>query len=68
MIEIVVAVCLIDVPNQCKDVRFTFMAESVTPHQCMQHGQTEIAKWMESHPNWTVRKWRCGPAGQVAKI
>lgn len=44
------------------------MAESVTPWACMRYGQPEIAKWIETHPNWSVAKWRCGPAREVAKI
>lgn len=68
MIEIVVAVCLIDAPDQCKDVNLTYMAEAVTPHQCFLYGQSEIAKWAEGHPNYTIKKWSCGTARQVAKI
>ncbi len=68
MIEIVVAVCMIDEPERCKDVRLTYMAESVTAHQCMMLGQAEIAKWTEGHPNWRVTRWTCGTARQLAKI
>jgi len=67
MIELVFSVCLADAPDRCKDVRLTFIAESVTPQQCMLHGQAEIAKWAEGHPNWRVRRWKCGPAGLMAK-
>ena len=79
MIELVVAVCLIDQPSQCKDVYLNFespgMSEgtmsqgaSVTPQQCMMNGQMEMAKWIGEHPNWQIKKWRCGIAGQMAKI
>ncbi len=52
MIELVVAVCMIDQPSQCKDVYLNFAAESVTPQQCMMNGQLEMAKWVGEHPNW----------------
>lgn len=45
----------------------TFMAEAVTPQQCMMYGQSEIAKWVEGHPKWKIAKWRCGRAREIAK-
>lgn len=68
MIELVVAVCMIDQPSDCKDVYLNFEAESVTPQQCMMYGQAEMAKWVGEHPNYVIKKWRCGVAGQMAKI
>jgi len=68
MIEIVVSVCLVQEPGQCKDVTLNFMAENVTPRECMFVGQTEIAKWTEGHPGWSIQKWTCAPAGRIAKV
>lgn len=68
MIELVVAVCMIDQPSECKDVYLNFAADSVTPQQCMMYGQMEMAKWAGDNPNWQIKKWRCGVAGQMAKI
>ena len=68
MIELLVSVCLIDDPQRCKDVHLTYVAESVTPHQCVMYGQVELAKWSEGHPKWRISKWRCQPAHRVAKI
>ena len=68
MIELVVAVCMVDAPARCKDVYLNFEAESVTAQQCMSFGQMEMAKWIGDHPNWTIKKWHCGVAGQIAKI
>lgn len=67
MIEIVLSVCFIQDPARCQDVRLSYMAQSVTPHQCMMYGQSEIAKWLEGHPKWKVSRWRCGTARQMAK-
>ncbi|MDX2258341.1 MAG: hypothetical protein NW205_05425 [Hyphomicrobiaceae bacterium] len=67
MIEIVISACMIEDPAKCQDVNLTFMAETVTPHQCMMYGQFEIAKWVEGHPKWRVAKWRCGKARIYAK-
>lgn len=68
MIEIVLSVCMIGEPARCKDVRLSYLADSVTPHQCMLYGQAEIAKWTEGNPNWKIERWSCGQARQVAKI
>ncbi len=66
MIEILLSVCLIAGPERCKDERLSFIAENITPRQCMSTGQIEIAKWTEAHPNWWVKRWSCGPAGRAA--
>ena len=68
MIEIVVMVCMIDAPTQCRDVNLNFAAENITPMQCVMQGQVEMSKWIDEHPGWQVKKWRCGRAGQFAKI
>lgn len=68
MIELVMAVCLIDQPSRCKDVHLNFEADSVTVRQCTIFGQFEMAKWIGEHPNWVIKKWECQPAGQTAKI
>lgn len=67
MIEIVLSVCLVANPGSCKDVNLTYMAESVTPYQCMVYGQSEIAKWVNVHPKWKVQRWKCGVAREYAK-
>lgn len=67
VIEVLFSVCHVADPARCKDERLSFLAESVTPHQCMTVGLVEIAKWREAHPNWWVQRWTCGPAGRVAK-
>jgi hypothetical protein len=68
MIELVVAVCMIDQPATCKDVHLSFEAQGVSTHQCLMQGQFEMAKWIGEHPDWSVHRWKCQPAGQVAKI
>ena len=67
MIEIVMTVCLIAAADKCEDVKLNFMAQSVTPYQCMMYGQHEISKWMEGHPKWRIQRWRCGVVRQRTK-
>lgn len=68
MIELIVAVCMIDQPSQCRDVYLNFEGDALTPQQCMMNGQQEMAKWLDDHPNYVIKKWRCGIAGQTAKL
>ncbi len=68
MIELVVAVCMIDQPSRCKDVTLNFEGESVTAGQCMSTGQIEMAKWIGDHPNWVIQRWHCGKAGEQANL
>lgn len=68
MIELLVAVCLIDQPATCKDVHLAFAGERVDARQCMMRGQFEMARWVGDNPDWVIRKWTCRQAGQVAKL
>jgi len=67
MLELVLSVCHVADPSRCKDVHLNFAEENVTPYQCLMHGQPEIAKWVEFHPDWQVAKWSCARAGVLAK-
>ncbi len=68
MIELVMAVCMIDQPSRCKDVTINFAAENLTVNRCLMSGQLEMAKWIGEHPNWVIRKYTCRQAGEVAKL
>lgn len=73
MIELIFAVCMVDQPSRCKDVRLTFeptavIKDTVDPGQCFSNGQMAMAQWSGENPNWVIKKWRCEVAGQVAKI
>ena len=67
MIVLVLSVCLMAEANTCKDVHLTYSAESVTPMQCMMGGQAQIAQWVNGHPQWQVKRWKCAAASQIAK-
>ena len=43
-----------------KDITLTFYTEEVvTPQQCVMHGQAEMAKWFNEHPNYKIMRWKC---------
>jgi hypothetical protein len=66
MIELVLLACLADKPNDCRD--FSLAVENVTPMACMMKAQPEAAKWVQTHPGWTVAKLTCGRVGRYARI
>lgn len=67
MIELAMVVCMVDQPDRCKGVSLNFEGESVSVMQCAMNGQLAMAQWAGEHPNWVIKKWHCGIAGQVAK-
>lgn len=69
MIEIILSVCMLADPTKCKDVHLSYVAEGggITPHSCMMYGQSEITKWAEGNPNWTIQRWTCGRPSSLSK-
>jgi hypothetical protein len=69
MIEVIALACTVMAPLQCKNVKLSFAAESITPQQCMMYGQMELAKWIGDHPGWMISHgFKCGPAGRYANL
>ena len=68
MLELMMTVCLSLNERDCREVRLNFEADNTTPFQCALYGQIEMAKWIERHPAFRIKQWRCGQAKQSAKI
>jgi hypothetical protein len=64
---LVLSACLVDDPNKCKDMELVY-ADDISPMQCVMGAQPEIAKWVEEHPKWTVKKWKCKTQQQQVKL
>lgn len=67
MIELVLLACLVDKPDNCRDVGLMYSSENLTPMQCMMQAPPYMAKWVGEHPGWKVMKWTCRRAGRYAK-
>lgn len=63
---LIISTCLISEPTNCRDVELIY--EEMNPMQCMWGAQPEIAKWMEAHPKWTLKKWKCKTKDQSASL
>jgi hypothetical protein len=68
---IVLAVCLINAPLNCKDVHLQiapeYGASLQLPFYCARHGQIEAQKWIAEHPDWRVQRWSCPANGRVGQ-
>ena len=70
MLELIVlSVCTLLTPTQCKDVHLQaaseFGASLQVPFNCVKQGQLEGQKWIEQHPGWRVERWKCPPAERM---
>lgn len=57
MLELVIIACL---HGQCREFSNLYDPADVSMLTCMVSGQTEVARWQQSHANWQVQRWSCG--------
>lgn len=62
-IELIVAVCLLSTPTECRDMHFQFVEET-TLHGCMFQAQPYMARWIDEHPQWRIKRWKCAISGE----
>ena len=56
MLVLLLTVCSLTAPADCRQVRLPFA--DMTPMQCMM-AQPTIAQWADEHPGERVERWRC---------
>lgn len=67
--ELVLMVCLMNTPVDCRDEHLTLSVELMTPQQCMLGAQPAMAEWSASHPKYRIERWRCGqPRAEGTRI
>jgi hypothetical protein len=59
MISIVFTACLLVPSYACREKEISFFDEQATHLQCVMTAHIEIAKWVNDHPQESVRRWRC---------
>ena len=57
MIELLFVACMASAPENCQERSLVFT--DITPYQCLMGAQPELAKWVNSHPDETIKSWRC---------
>jgi hypothetical protein len=62
LIEIVLTVCALALPDQCEEQHIQFTA-NMSLNQCVMMAQPYIARWINEHPKWMAVRWRCEYGG-----
>jgi hypothetical protein len=57
MVSLILLVCLAASPETCHEERPQVEVESGL--SCVVGGQLIAAAWLEEHPKWMLRGWRC---------
>jgi hypothetical protein len=69
---IVLSVCTLGAPTQCKAVYLHIASEIgaslQVPYHCARQGQIEAQKWIAQHPGWRIERWRCPSPSELAKL
>lgn len=68
MVDLILSVCLIANPTNCREEHLYFESRSSSLVQCMLLAPAEIAKWSSEHPNLKVVRWRCAFPGKEKSI
>jgi hypothetical protein len=58
LVELIVTVCALSLPNQCEDRHLSFLAD-MSLNQCVMNAPLYIAQWTNEHPKWFAVRWRC---------
>ncbi len=61
MLTIVISACLIADPSSCRDYTLPVDGD-MDAMRCALEAPPFLATWQQSHPQWTVRRWKCQPA------
>jgi hypothetical protein len=59
MVELLILACLLKDPARCEEFHVPFIIE-MNIVQCMWQSTIHAAEWTAAHPDWVIRKVRCG--------
>ena len=61
MTVLVVLACLSTDGNTCREVNFSFAAESLSVLQCQQtaHMNPKLVQWVSKNPGLVPKEWKC---------
>jgi hypothetical protein len=65
--DLMLTVCLASDASHCRTEHIYFENDG-TEMQCMVRAQPHIARWMDSHPGFRVKRWECVNPDVVRKI
>ena len=59
MLAIILQACLVTSPGTCQEHQIPIMSGGTTM-RCAMIAPIRFARWADQHPNWQIKKWRCG--------
>lgn len=57
MVSLILVVCLMTTPDVCREERPP--TEAISGVSCIVEGQQLASQWLDEHPKWVLRGWRC---------
>ncbi len=57
MVSLILVVCLAATPEICREERPPL--EDISQVSCIVQGQQLASQWLDEHPKWALRGWRC---------
>ncbi len=66
MLALIIQACLLADPAVCKEHQIPVPAAS-DPTVCAMYAPPHAAKWAGDHPQWAIKRWRCGALTQAAQ-
>jgi len=57
--ELILLVCLLTSPNNCKTVHLPITIENGQPMMCMMQSQAIMTKWVNENPKYMVKSFKC---------
>ena len=64
---LVMSVCLLATPATCHEERIDMTRGAPNPFICMRNSQSTLAEWQGSHPELTIKAWRCAAKASPPK-
>ena len=58
IVDLILAVCLIGNPSQCRDEHLYFESHG-SLELCMYEAMPAMAQWAGDHPQWRIKGFRC---------
>jgi hypothetical protein len=65
MVELLFVACLVTDPDACRERSLLYT--DITPITCLMGAQPRLAEWVETHPNFAVKSWKCRAVPELAE-
>ena len=61
VVELVVLACLLTQPRYCEEFHVPFLQPTVAFPCLGKQPTSEVVQWAIEHPDWSIKRWTCGP-------